>query len=54
MWDPELLCRVSKIAPSQRDNKVRTVEVKYYNAPSKKAKYSMVDVRKLSLIPNLK
>merc|ERR1712105_543210 len=47
-------CRVSKTAPSQRDNKVRTVEVKYYNAPSKKAKYSIVDVRKLSLIPNLK
>ena len=47
-------CRVSKTAPSQRDNKVRTVEVKYYNAPSKKAKYSTVDVRKLSLIPNLK
>ena len=41
-------------APSQRDNKVRTVEVKYFNAPSKKAKYSMVDVRKLSFIPNLK
>merc|ERR1712105_419046 len=47
-------CRVSKIVPSLRDNKVRTVEVKYYNAPSKKAKYTTVDVRKLSLIPNLK
>ena len=54
MWDPELHCRVHKIVPSLRDNKVRTVEVKYFNSPSKKAKYSTVDVRKLSLIPDLK
>ena len=47
-------CRVHKLVPSERDSKVRTVEVKYYNSPSKKAKYSTVDVRKLSLIPDLK
>ena len=36
-----------------RDNKVHTVVVKYYNYPSKKAKFPTVDVRSLSLIPNL-
>ena len=39
---------------ASRDNKVRTVVVKYYNYPSKKAKFATVDVRSLSLIPNLK
>ena len=47
-------CRVNKLVPSERDSKVRTVEVKYFNSPSKKAKYSTVDLRKLSLIPDLK
>ena len=47
-------CRVHKLFPSERDSKVRTVEIKYFNSPSKKAKYSTVDVRKLSLIPDLK
>ena len=46
-------CRVHRIIPSERDNKVCIVEIKYYNSPSKKAKYSTVDVRKLSLIPDL-
>ena len=45
-------CRVDSIIES-RDNKVRTVIVKYYNYPSKKAKFATVDVRSLSLIPNL-
>ena len=45
-------CRVNKLIPS-RDKRIRTVEVKYFNSPSKKAKFAMVDVRKLSLIPNL-
>ena len=46
-------CRVDSIVVS-RDNKVRTVVVKYYNYPSKKAKFATVDVRSLSLIPNLR
>ena len=45
-------CRVDSIVAS-RDNKVCTVVVKYYNYPSKKAKFATVDVRSLSLIPNL-
>ena len=47
-------CCVHRLVTSKRDSKVCTVEVKYYNSPSKKAKYSTVDVRKLSLIPDLK
>ena len=46
-------CCVDSIVAS-RDNKVRTVVVKYFNYPSKKAKFATVDVRSLSLIPNLK
>ena len=46
-------CCVDSIVAS-RDNKVWTVVVKYYNYPSKKAKFATVDVRSLSLIPNLK
>ena len=46
-------CHVDSIVVS-RDNKVRTVVVKYYNYPSKKAKFATVDVRSLSLIPNLR
>ena len=45
-------CRVTKLVPS-RDKRTRTVEVKYFNSPSKKAKFTTVDVRKLSLIPNI-
>ena len=45
-------CRVDSIVAS-RDNKVCTVVVKYYNYPSKKVKFATVDVRSLSLIPNL-
>ena len=45
-------CRVDSIVDS-RDNRVRTVVVKYFNIPSKKAKFATVDVRSLSLIPNL-
>ena len=47
-------CHIHKLIPSERDSKVCTVEIKYYNSPSKKPKYSTVDVRKLSLIPDLK
>ena len=46
-------CHVDSIVDS-RDNKVCTVVVKYYNYPSKKAKLATVDVRSLSLIPNLR
>ena len=45
--------RVHRIIPSVRDSKVCMVEIKYFNSPSKKPKYSTVDVRKLSLIPVL-
>ena len=45
-------CTVNKLIPS-KDKRVHTVEVKYFNSPSKKAKFSMVNIRKLSLIPNL-
>ena len=54
MWDPELLCRVHKLVPYLKDSKVRTKEIKYFYSPSNQARYSNVDVRKLSLIPNLK
>ena len=47
-------CCVHKIIPSERDSKVCMVEIKYYNSPSKSPKYNTVDVRKLSLIPDLK
>ena len=43
-------CRVLKVIPSLRDGKVRTVEVKYFNSPSRMAKSTIVDIRKLSLI----
>ena len=46
-------CRIHRVIPSARDAKVCTVEIKYFNYPSRKPKYSIVDVRKLSLIPNL-
>ena len=36
---------------ASRDNRVRTVRVKYYNSPSTKPKYLTTDVRKLTLIP---
>ena len=45
-------CRIHSIL-SSRDDRVHTVEVKYFNYPSKKAKFATVDVRSLSLIPNL-
>ena len=45
-------CPVHRVIPSVRDSKVRTVEIKYFNSPSKKPKYSIVNIRKLSLIPN--
>ena len=46
-------CCVHRIIPSVRDSKVCTVEIKYFNSPSKNPKYSTLDIRKLSLIPNL-
>ena len=45
-------CCVHSITNS-RDDRVCTVGVKYFNYPSKKAKFATVDVRNLSLIPNL-
>ena len=43
-------CRVLKVLPSQRDGRVRTVQVQYFNSPSRKAKSTTVDIRNLSLI----
>ena len=43
-------CRILEVLPSQRDGKVRTVKIQYYNSPSRKAKSATVDVRNLSLI----
>ena len=55
MWPQELqILPRYMIIPSERDSKVCTVEIKYYNSSSKNPKYSTVDVRKLSLIPDLK
>ena len=51
--DPDLIHDYKQV-PTRRDNKSRAVEGKYFNSPSKKGKFSTVDVRKLSLIPNLK
>ena len=45
-------CCVQRVITSERDNRVRTVEIKYFNSPSKKAMFSTVDVRKLSIIPD--
>ena len=54
MWTPIIqIMQIYRVIPSARDSKVRTVEIKYFNYPSRKPKYSIVDVRKLSLIPNL-
>ena len=43
-------CRILKVLPSQRDGRIRTVQIQYYNSPSRKAKSTTVDVRNLSLI----
>ena len=45
-------CHVHKVLKS-RDDKVCTVEIKYFNPLSSKPRFCIVDVRKLSLVPLL-
>jgi hypothetical protein len=40
-------CKVIEVLPSQRDGRVRSVKIQYFNSPSKKAKIATVDIRNI-------